>query len=165
MIWLLAALALAEPPPEAPTLDVTHWVVRGPVDLAAPDSVVVIEVWATWCGPCRETFPQLSKLQRSYGDQIAVVGLTDENPVRVRRFYDRNRAEMRYALAVDTSGESLQALMFGGFGGNGLPSTYVIQDGKLVWGGAPRQLSAALETLIGPPSVATEAVVEAPSDH
>lgn len=43
--------------------------------------VVVLNLWATWCGPCREEFPALARLDRELGDQgITVIGLTADEP-------------------------------------------------------------------------------------
>lgn len=38
--------------------------------------VVVINFWATWCAPCREEIPGFIKLQRAYGDQLVIVGIS-----------------------------------------------------------------------------------------
>ena len=59
----------------------------------------------------------------------------------VRRFLAREEAPS-FRVATDTSGALVQGLIFGGFGGRGIPSVYVVQDGKVVWGGAPDALDA-----------------------
>ena len=45
--------------------------------------VVVLNLWATWCGPCRNETPELVRLYKEYQDQgVEVVALTTEDPVR-----------------------------------------------------------------------------------
>jgi thiol-disulfide isomerase/thioredoxin len=41
---------------------------------------LVVEFWATWCAPCRKTLPTLLALQRKYGDELVIVGLSVEDP-------------------------------------------------------------------------------------
>lgn len=38
--------------------------------------VLLINVWATWCAPCREEFPELVKLANDYGKEVRVVGIS-----------------------------------------------------------------------------------------
>jgi len=59
------------------------------VSLAAlRGKVVLINFWATWCGPCRAEIPDLVKLQEKYRDGLQIIGISqDEAPVDVvRRF-------------------------------------------------------------------------------
>jgi len=42
--------------------------------------VVLVNVWATWCAPCVEEFPEIVKLQRSYPDQLQVIFISADFP-------------------------------------------------------------------------------------
>jgi thiol-disulfide isomerase/thioredoxin len=42
--------------------------------------VVLVELWATWCPPCRGTLGWLGKLKQRYGDKVAVVAIAVESP-------------------------------------------------------------------------------------
>jgi thiol-disulfide isomerase/thioredoxin len=42
--------------------------------------VVLVNFWATWCGPCRVEIPDLIALQEKYRDQLVVVGISEEQP-------------------------------------------------------------------------------------
>ena len=48
--------------------------------------VLVINIWASWCGPCRREVPEYEKVRKAYaGREVEFIGLTDEDP----RFIDR----------------------------------------------------------------------------
>lgn len=62
-------------PPEV-TLEVRDWDAAVEVVAEYPGKVVVIDVWATYCAPCLVEFPNLVKLHREHGNQIACVSIS-----------------------------------------------------------------------------------------
>jgi len=53
--------------------------------------VLVINLWATWCPPCRTEFPTLNRLQKAYGDRgLVVVTLTDEPREAAQQFVQQH---------------------------------------------------------------------------
>jgi cytochrome c biogenesis protein CcmG, thiol:disulfide interchange protein DsbE len=89
--------------------------------------VVLLNFWATWCGPCRVEIPGFVDLQSKYRDQgLVVIGVSmDDDPAPVREFYERYR--MNYPVAMGDDG---LAERFGGI--LGLPTTFLIQrDGHI----------------------------------
>jgi len=85
--------------------------------------VVLLNVWATWCGPCRVEMPTLERLQaRLGGPGFEVVALSTDvgGAQAVREFYDSLKIT-RLAIYVEGEGNVLTAL-----GAPGLPTTLVV---------------------------------------
>jgi thiol-disulfide isomerase/thioredoxin len=90
--------------------------------------VVLINFWATWCGPCRAEIPDLVALQNKYRDQVLVIGISeDEGPVDgVRKFAEEHK--VNYPVAMTTP--EIEKL-FPGIAA--LPTTFILdRDGRVV---------------------------------
>ena len=85
--------------------------------------ILLLNVWATWCAPCRSEMPSLDQLQAKLGgSEFQVIALSvDAGGVRpVRRFYDQ--LGLRHlAISIDPSGWTMQGLKI-----SGLPTTLLV---------------------------------------
>jgi thiol-disulfide isomerase/thioredoxin len=66
------------PAATAPEINIADWIDHKPVKLSdLRGRVVLLDFWATWCGPCRVTMPRLKTLhERFHKDGLTVIGLT-----------------------------------------------------------------------------------------
>lgn len=58
--------------------------------------VVLLDFWATWCPPCRMSIPELIKLQEKYGEKLAILGISMDDPGQfsnqyLEAFKEKNR--------------------------------------------------------------------------
>lgn len=148
----VAAASAAELGMKAPPLEIAEWVKGSPVDPAADRGkrIFVVEFWATWCPPCRESIPHLTELQKKFGAKgVVIVGVTDEELKVVKPFVSRMGAKMDYTVAIDRETKTWEAYMRA-FGYGGIPHAFVVnKDGVIAWEGHPRAgLDEALEQIV-----------------
>jgi peroxiredoxin len=102
------------------------------------DKVVLLNLWATWCGPCRYEIPELQRMHDHYtGRGFEVVGVSvDESGIEsVRQFVGENK--MTYPVVLDPQGKLANIMET-----SVLPTSVLIgRDGKIVW----KKVGAILE--------------------
>jgi thiol-disulfide isomerase/thioredoxin len=69
--------------------------------------VILLNFWATWCGPCKAEIPSLVELQEEYGDDLVVLGFSVDDPVEKMRPYAAEY-KINYPLLVGNGREDVQ---------------------------------------------------------
>ena len=100
-----------------------------PLSLAGSrGKVILLNFWATWCGPCRAEIPDLVELQNKYKDRLQVIGLVidDDDQSAIKKFVEE--FGINYPVALATTDIRIQ---YGGIGA--LPTSYVLDpQGRVV---------------------------------
>lgn len=104
-----------------------------PIKLSSYDGkVLLVNLWATWCGPCRLETPELVKLHKEFRSQgLEVVGLSTENPDasadKVREFVQN--FDVSYRIGWATADVALTLMQ----GRDAIPQSFVIsRSGRVV---------------------------------
>jgi len=117
--------------------------------------VLVVDLWATWCGPCRQEIPHLVQIAKEYKSKgVEVIGLTNEDPESYTQLVKDFSKEFKINYPIGWADVPMQIGLTRGR--NGIPQTLIIgRDGKVrnhfVGFSAPisvPQMKAAIEAAV-----------------
>ncbi|WP_321395306.1 DsbE family thiol:disulfide interchange protein [Emcibacter sp.] len=94
-------------------------------DLAAEDDIILVNFFASWCGPCRVEHPQLERLASEYGIKIYGVAYKDR-PENSLSFLE-NLGNPYVKTAADVTGRV--GIDWGVYG---IPETFIIKNGRIM---------------------------------
>lgn len=113
---------------KAPELVVEEWLSNTP---ETEGKFILIDFWATWCGPCIRAIPELNVFQKEFKEDLVVIGISDESKQLVSKF---KRAKMEYYSAIDTKKRMQRTLEVAG-----IPHCIIIDpNGFIRWEGWPQ---------------------------
>lgn len=104
--------------------------------------IVVVEFWATWCGPCRAQIPHLNELNKKFKEKgVLILSISDESESLVAPFVKQQN--MQYLVASDSKMDEV-------FGVRAIPHAVLFNpEGIAEWKGHPAELDAQLEKAVG----------------
>ena len=114
--------------------------------------VIVINLWASWCGPCRQEVPEYEKVRKSYaGQNVEFIGLTTEDPRSSSGRVNRFLREVNFGFRLGWADRDMARLLMNGRGA--IPQTIVMDSHARIvrqWSGyaaghSGDQLTASIE--------------------
>jgi len=149
----------------APKLQPGKWVQGEPVKEFEAGKAYIVEFWATWCPPCRESIPHLNEIHKKYQDKgLVVIGqdCAERDESLVAPFVKKMDSKMTYRVALDDkqggkAGKMAETWMSAA-GRSSIPTAFLVNTkGVIAWIGHPMELEdKQIEAALGIKSTAAK---------
>lgn len=143
---------------DAPAIKYTKWIKGKSIEQFEKGKIYVVEFWATWCAPCKETIPHLTGMANKFKDKVTFIGVAigergpDEASIikLVTGFVEKMGDKMDYNVALDTKDGFMSKNWMDAAVQNGIPFAFIInKDTKIEWIGYPSdEMSNVLSKII-----------------
>jgi thiol-disulfide isomerase/thioredoxin len=115
----------------------------------AQGKVLLVDFWATWCGPCKASFPKYEALAQKYADDVVIVGISeDDESDGIKAFAAETGATFLLAWDAEKS-------VAGSYRPDSMPTSFIVDKNGLVRfvhsgfrDGEEKEIEAQLKSLI-----------------
>ena len=98
-------------------------------ELLKDHEVVVLNIFASWCGPCKNEFPEIEKVYQKYKDKMEIVAVSGDTTLDSMEDMVKYKEEHSLSFLVGMKNESIDSLQV-----PGVPTTYIIdRNGKIAF--------------------------------
>ena len=98
-------------------------------ELLKDKEVIVLNIFASWCGPCEKEFPDMEKTYQKYKDKMEIVAVSGDLVLDEMEDMVKYKEEHNLSFPIGMKNESIDSLKIGGF-----PTTYIIdRNGRIVF--------------------------------
>nr|WP_315174160.1 TlpA disulfide reductase family protein [uncultured Flavobacterium sp.] len=112
---------------KAPKIEVEKWLTEKP---NTEGKFILIDFWATWCGPCKKAIPELNQFKTEFSNDLVIIGISDEPKNVVEQLA---QPKIEYFSAIDTQSRLYNQLEI-----KGIPHCILIDPNGIVrWEGFP----------------------------
>jgi len=129
---------------KAPSINITNWIENVPNDKNLNDKYIVLEFWATWCGPCIAAVPHINSIQKEFNQKdLYYISITDESVAKVER--SLKRINFNSIVVTDLTKKTQINFGDGVKGLDAYPLTVLIdKTGIIKWIGEPKNLNSEI---------------------
>lgn len=141
----IASESVLGPGSAAPAISIKTWYKGKPVTIEK-GKMYVVEFWATWCGPCIQSIPHITKLAKANPD-VTFVGASiweDDKDGNIAKFVKDMGEKMDYNVGYSGNQEGMAVTWMKAAKQNGIPSAFIIKDKQIMWVGHPMEMDEPL---------------------